>query len=196
MLLIFLSTSSSSAAIAASPELDGPVAGVPPTRPARLAVDPVVAEVPAVVAGDLPPDELAVPSALVPGASGDFTEFPTPLVSLSELLRPPAFAGPLGTPVTAAEPAPAEPAFGVPIGLVPAEGPLAAPLVEPLPVPLCPSAATGESNMATIASLLSEPIGDLLLPATRRLKRSFRESAPRTAAAQAQGFPNILPPFR
>jgi hypothetical protein len=182
MLLSFLSTRLSSAAIAASPGVDGPVAGVPPTRPARLAVDPVVVELPVVVPCDLAPDEFAVPKALVPGATADLVEFPAPLGSLIELFRPPALAGPVGAPVTAAEPAPAEPAFGVPTGLLtPAEGPLDAPLAEPLPepappaLPLWPSATAGESNMATITTLASEPIGNLLLPATRVLRGSFRK---------------------
>jgi len=65
-----------------------------------------------VVAGD--PDELAVPALLVPGAGGaaTFAELPAPLGSLPELLSPPALAGPDGTPLTPAAPAPAEPALG------------------------------------------------------------------------------------
>ena len=54
---------------------------------------------------------------------------------------PPGFAGPLGTPLTAAEPAPVEPALGVPTALEdPAVGPLAAPAAEPpaLPAPPAP----------------------------------------------------------
>jgi hypothetical protein len=46
---------------------------------------------------DAPPDELAVPTLLVPGASGAFAELPAPLGSLPELFRPPTLAGPLGT---------------------------------------------------------------------------------------------------
>ena len=71
------------------------------------------------------PDEFAVPKLFVPGAVGTFAELPAPLGSLPELLSPPALAGPLGTPLTPAVPAPAEPAFGDPTALpVPAEGPL------------------------------------------------------------------------
>jgi hypothetical protein len=76
------------------------------------------------------PDELAVPALLVPGGGGDATlaELPAPLESLPELLSPPALAGPDGTPLTPAVPAPAEPALGEPTALPPpAEGPLAAP---------------------------------------------------------------------
>ena len=115
-----------SCSIAASPLVCGPVASVPPT-PARLPAEPVVVE------DD--PDELAVPALLVPGGGGDATlaELPAPLGSLPELLSPPALAGPDGTPLTPAVPAPAEPALGEPTALpVPAEGPLAAP---PAPAP-------------------------------------------------------------
>jgi hypothetical protein len=88
-----------------------------------------------VVADD--PDELAVPALLVPGGGGEtfFAELPAPLGSLPELLRPPTLAGPDGTPLMPAVPAPGEPAFGEPTALpVPAEGPLAAPpaLLAPL----------------------------------------------------------------
>jgi hypothetical protein len=85
------------------------------------------------------PDELAVPALLVPGAGGDatFAELPAPLGSLPELLSPPALAGPAGTPLTPAVPAPAEPALGEPTALpLPAEGPLAAPpALAPPPLP-------------------------------------------------------------
>jgi hypothetical protein len=77
---------------------------------------------------DAGPEEFAVPNAFVPGEVGTFAELPTPLGSLPELFRPAAFAGPLGTPLTPAVPAPADPALGDPAALpVPAEGPLAAP---------------------------------------------------------------------
>ena len=112
-----------SCSIAASPLVCGPVASVPPT-PARLPAEPVVVE------DD--PDELAVPALLVPGGGGDATlaELPAPLGSLPELLSPPALAGPDGTPLTPAVPAPAEPALGEPTALpLPAEGPLAVPPV-------------------------------------------------------------------
>jgi hypothetical protein len=115
MPLSFRSTALVSASIATSGLTDGSVAEVPPA--AGLA-DPVVMEDP-VVAGD--PDELAVPA---------------PLGSLPELLSPPAFAGPDGTPLTPAVPAPAEPALGEPAALpVPADGPLAAPPAPPAPPP-------------------------------------------------------------
>jgi len=90
-----------------------------------------------VVAGD--PDELAVPALLVPGGGeAILAELPAPLGSLPELLRPPTLAGPDGTPLTPAVPAPGEPAFGEPAALpVPAEGPLAAlPALLPPPLPL------------------------------------------------------------
>jgi hypothetical protein len=57
------------------------------------------------------PEEFAVPAAFVPEASGTFAEFPAPLGSLPELFSPPAFAGPEGTPLTPAVPAPVEPAL-------------------------------------------------------------------------------------
>src|ERR1700761_1125772 len=63
---------------------------------------------------DAGPEEFAVPNAFVPGEVGVFAELPAPLGSLPELLRPAAFAGPLGTPLTPAAPAPAEPALGDP----------------------------------------------------------------------------------
>jgi len=110
-----------SCSIAASPLVCGSVASVPLT-PARLPAEPVVME------DD--PDELAVPALLVPGGGGDaaLAELPAPLESLPELLSPPALAGPDGTPLTPAVPAPAEPALGEPTALPPpAEGPLAAP---------------------------------------------------------------------
>jgi hypothetical protein len=114
MLLILRSTTLSSASIAES----------------RLVFEPVVIADP--VAAD-EPDELAVPALLVPGGGGEPTlaELPAPLGSLPELFRPPTLAGPLGTPLTPAVPAPAEPAFGV----------LAEPVDEPLaaaPAPALP----------------------------------------------------------
>ena len=115
--------------------VDGPVTEVPP---AFDLPEPVVIPEDPVVAGD--PDELAVPALLVPGAGGEatFAELPAPLGSLPELLRPPALAGPDGTPLTPAVPAPGEPAFGEPTALpVPAEGPLEAPpALLPPPLPL------------------------------------------------------------
>jgi hypothetical protein len=90
-----------------------------------------------VVANDA--DELAVPALLVPGGDeATFAELPGLLGSLPELLRPPALAGPDGTPLVAAVPAPGEPAFGEPTALpVRAEGSLAElPALLPPPLPL------------------------------------------------------------
>jgi hypothetical protein len=148
MLLIFLSTALSSAEIATSPEVEGPVTLTPP----GLARPTVVVELPdalpvVVLAGA--PAEFAVPTELVPGAVCTFVEFPAPLGSFTELLRPPAFAGPLGTPLTPDVPAPAEPALGVPAAdPEPADGPLAAPPPDDPPAPLWASALTGKSRVA------------------------------------------------
>jgi hypothetical protein len=134
MLFTLRSTSLFSASIAASPLAFGPVTVVP--AGADLA-EPVVTPVP-VFAPD--PDELAVPALLVPGGGGvaSLDELPAPLGSLPELFRPPAFAGPDGTPLTPDVPAPADPALGEPTALpLPAEGPLAAPPALP---PLAPPA--------------------------------------------------------
>ena len=136
MLFIFASTFGSSARISASPGMDGPGVTVPSIRwpDAPLRAIPVVDAFP----GD--PVEFAVPKVLVPGAVGILTELPVPLGSLPELLMPPAFAGPFGTPLTAAVPAPAAPAFGEPTALpVPTLGPLAAPAAE-VPPPEVPPA--------------------------------------------------------
>ena len=77
---------------------------------------------------------LAVPTVLLVGTSGALAELPTPLGSFPELLRPPTFAGPLGTPLTPWVPAPGEPAFGEPAGLAaPLVGPLAAPAADAPP---------------------------------------------------------------
>ena len=48
---------------------------------------------------------------------GTLAALPMPLGSAAELLTPPGLPGPGGMPFTALEPAPAEPAFGVPAGL-------------------------------------------------------------------------------
>ena len=141
MLLIFLSTTASSARIAASPGIAGPCVTVPSMRPpvaapVRLAALPTVVVDPPepVLALPVEPEEFAVPKLFVPGAVGSFAEFPAPLGSLPELLSPPTLAGPLGTPVKPAVPAPAEPAFGDPTALpLPADGPLAAPPAAPPP---------------------------------------------------------------
>jgi hypothetical protein len=114
-------------------------------------------------AGD--PDELAVPALLVPGAGGaaTFAELPAPLGSLPELLSPPALAGPDGTPLTPAVPAPAEPELGDPAALpLPADGPLAAPppALPPAPPLLCANEYAGpmRSAMAMI-----DAVADILL---------------------------------
>jgi hypothetical protein len=81
-----------------------------------------------------------VPAGSAPGGGGDatFVALPTPLGSLTELLRPPALPGPEGTPLIAEFPAPAEPAFGVPAAApVPADAP---PALPPLPPAPCASA--------------------------------------------------------
>src|SRR6476469_9569797 len=90
--------------------------------------DPVVADA---------PDELAVPALLVPGGGEPtLAELPAPLGSLAELFRPPTLAGPVGTPLTPAVPAPAEPAFGeLAVLPVPADEPLAAAPALPPPAP-------------------------------------------------------------
>jgi hypothetical protein len=131
MLLILLSTALFSASAATSPFAFGPVAAVPP------GADPAE---PVVLDGDplesAEPDDLAVPELLVPGVGGwvIFTELPAPLGSLPELVRPPTLAGPDGTPLTPAVPAPTEPALGEPAALpLPADGPLAAPPALPPP---------------------------------------------------------------
>lgn len=119
MFLSLRSIALSSWSIATSPLVCGPVAAVPPPA-ALLPAEPVVID---------DPDELAVPRLFVPGGTETtFPALPAPLGSLPELFRPPALAGPDGTPLTPAVPAPAEPAFGDPTALpVPADGPLAAP---------------------------------------------------------------------
>jgi hypothetical protein len=77
-------------------------------------------------------DELALPTVLLTGVSGDLAALPTPLGSFPELFSPPTLAGPFGTPLTPCVPAPAEPAFGDPTGLAaPLVGPLAAPAAAP-----------------------------------------------------------------
>ena len=128
-----------SASTATSPFCCGPVAAVPPgVAPAEpVVVDPVVAD---------DPEELAVPALLVPGGGGEATlaAFPAPLGSLPELFRPPTLAGPDGTPLTAAVPAPAEPAPGEPVA-VPADGPLAAPQA------LCANEPAGDIRIASAA---------------------------------------------
>jgi hypothetical protein len=125
-----------SASIAASVLFDGPGTEIPPVFDLAepvVADDPMVTDDPVVT---VDPDELAVPALLVPGGGeAIFAELPAPLGSLPELLKPPALAGPGGTPLTPAVPAPGEPAFGEPRALpVPADGPLAAPPALPPPL--------------------------------------------------------------
>lgn len=148
MLFIFASTFESSAFMSRSPGIEGPGVTVPSIRlPLIPVVDPPTA------LGD--PVALAVPNVLVPGGAGTFWALPAPLGSFAELLRPPTFAGPLGTPLTAAVPAPAEPALGVPTALpLPVLGPLAAdvdvppPEVPPAdpPPPVCAKASVHVSD--------------------------------------------------
>jgi hypothetical protein len=151
MLLILRSIVLSSALIAASPSDDAPGAAVAPV--AALPPDPDPAE-PVVTPGPPfgpGPDEFAVPTLLVPSGGDELNlpELPAPLGSLPELLRPPALAGPDGTPLTPAVPAPAEPAFGEPAAL---------PLVDE-PPEVCAGAATGP---ARIAIAMSEAVTDSL----------------------------------
>jgi hypothetical protein len=138
-----------SASTATSPLCDGPVAAVPP---GAAPAEPVVLDDP-VVADD--PEELAVPALLVPGGGeATLAEFPVPLGSLPELLRPPALAGPDGTPLTPAVPAPAEPALGEPAAVPePADGPLAAPPALPplAPPALCANEPAGNIKIASAA---------------------------------------------
>jgi hypothetical protein len=120
--------------VAPTPVTDLPFAPPEPLPPE--VGDLVEAELPAVPVEDDAPDEFAVPNAFVPGAVCSFVAFPAPLGSFTELFNPPALAGPLGTPLTPAVPAPAEPAFGEPAAVpLPAVGPLAAPVAEPAEEP-------------------------------------------------------------
>jgi hypothetical protein len=154
MLLTFWSITLFSSLMAASPGVDGPVRSALPARPPALptvVVEPADA-LPVVLGGA--PEELAVPSVLVPGDVGIFAELPTPLGSFAELLRPPVLAGPFGIPLIAVVPAPADPALGVPaVEPEPTDGPLAAPPpVDPPPVPWA-CALSGESRRAVRRNL-------------------------------------------
>src|SRR3954465_14377408 len=115
MLLILRSTARSCASTAASPGLGGPVPEVPPVGrvPARPPAAPVVVE-PVELAV---PVELAGPALLVPGGVASLEAWPARLGSLRELWGPPAWAGPEGTPLMPAVPAPADPALGEPTAL-------------------------------------------------------------------------------
>jgi hypothetical protein len=143
MPLIFLSTFESgelSARIVSSPGRVGPDVTVPSMRPPVAppagfpALPTVVEPVGAPPVPEVDPEEFAVPAELVPGVVDARDALPAPLGSLPELLRPAALAGPLGTPLTAAVPAPADPALGDPAALPePADDPLAAPPAAPPP---------------------------------------------------------------
>jgi hypothetical protein len=127
------------------------------------------------------PEDCAVPALLVPGDGGEASllEFPAPLGSLPELFSPPTLAGPDGTPLTPAVPAPAEPAFGEPAALpVPAEGPLAAPPVLPplAPPALCANETVGDVSIAIAANMAVKDvlfISNLLFAANHRAKPLF-----------------------
>jgi hypothetical protein len=152
MLFIFASTLGSSALISASPGIEGPGLTVPSIRLPDVPVPAIPVVDPPAAPGD--PVEFAVPKVLVPGGVGVFTALPAPLGSFAELLSPPTFAGPLGTPVTAVVPAPGAPAFGVPTALpVPTLGPLAAPVVE---LPEAPPA----DPPPLVCAIASVPISD------------------------------------
>jgi hypothetical protein len=169
MLLIFLSTfesTESSARMESSPGITGPEVTVPSMRPpvappAGLPAVPTVVEPRGAPPVEADPEELAVPAELVPGVLGAFAALPAPLGSLPELLRPPTLAGPV-TPLTAAVPAPAEPALGAPgaapdappADVPPADPPPAEPPVPPPPPPpLCARTGKGESRLAMTSNL-------------------------------------------
>jgi hypothetical protein len=182
MLFSLRSICLSSASTAASPLVEGPVASVP--AGADLA-DPVVTPVPE-FAGE--PDELAVPALLVPGAGGIacLEELPAPLGSLPALFRPPALAGPDGTPLTPALPAPAEPALGEPAAEpLPDDGPLAAPPALPplAPPALCANEIAGPERI-TIATI------DAVIDSLAILKISLCGSTDASAAGSSpEQFP-------
>jgi hypothetical protein len=94
---------------------------------------------------------------------------PAPLGSLPELFRPPALAGPDGTPLRPAVPAPAEPAFGEPAAPpLPADGPLAAPpALPPPPEPPPPLLCANEpAEPIRIAIVTSDAVTDTLVIGT------------------------------
>jgi hypothetical protein len=142
----------------AGPEVTVPSIRPPVAPPAGLPAVPTVVEpAGALPPPDVDPDELAVPAAFVPGVFDALPAFPAPLGSLPELLRPPTLPGPV-TPLTAAVPAPAEPAFGaapaVPLPEAPpADPPPADPPPPPPPPPLCARAGIVESITATTSNL-------------------------------------------
>jgi hypothetical protein len=168
MLFIFLSTLeswASSARMASSPCIAGPEVTVPSIRPpvappAGLPAVPTVVEPIGAPPPDVDPAEFAVPAELVPGVLDALAALPAPLGSLPELLGPPTLAGPV-TPLTAAVPAPAEPALGELVAPAdpPAEAPPdpdpppADPPPLPPPPPLCARIGMGESSNATTSNL-------------------------------------------
>jgi hypothetical protein len=144
MLLILRSTALSWASTSAFPVLGASVMDEAPVPVPVVVVPP-----------EAPPLEFAVPAEFVPGGGGDATldALPAPLGSLTELLRPPALAGPDGTPLVADVPAPAEPALGEPAAEpVPADAPLAAPPA-PAPPALCANALMGNIRIAAATSV-------------------------------------------
>jgi hypothetical protein len=154
--------------VAASPLADG---SAPETPPAAGRAEPVVTDDPAVPEA---PDELAVPALLVPGGGGEatFAELPAPLGSLPELLRPPALAGPDGTPLTPAVPAPAEPALGEPAA----------------PPALCANALTGniEIAIATTADAIHVFVIDVFVIEVSVIENSLCNSTATAAAGSVR----------
>jgi hypothetical protein len=155
----------------------------PPLTPLPLAI-PVVTP-PEDPAAGADPVAFAVPKVLVPGVVGAAAALPTPLGSLTVLLSPPGDAGPFGTPLVAAEPAPADPAFGVTAAVpVPADDPLAAPPVEapppadppppsePPPPPLWARALKGESKTAIRISFAGSEVDMVESPFARQRRLS------------------------
>jgi len=136
------------------------------------------------------PEELAVPRALVPGAVGTFCELPAPLGSFPELFRPTGFAGPLGTPLTAAVPAPAAPAAGEPTAeLVLLDGPLAAPPVEP---PLLDALPPDWARMGSGAANIART--KMMRTALQKSRMGFlrEHSGNAGLAGQVPGPPSLL----
>ena len=108
MLLIFRSTALSCGSIETSFRAFGPVSAAP------AAGERLPPPVPDVAPEDCAVPALLVPTLLLPVIDGAVAALPAPLGSFAVLLMPPEFAGPAGTPLVAAVPAPAEPAAGEP----------------------------------------------------------------------------------
>jgi hypothetical protein len=140
MLLILRSTALSCTSTSAFPVFGASVMDAAPEPVPVVVVPP-----------DVAPLELAVPAELMPGGGGDATlaALPAPLGSLTELLRPPVFAGPAGTPLIDEFPAPAEPALGEPA---------ADPLPADAPLALCANEVTGAVKIAITASVAGAKI--------------------------------------